>query len=47
MYIVEQYSNRALIIGRDFNTYLDATLDKKGGTVEKQSTYSEKLKSFC
>ena len=45
--IVNQYSDKALIIGGDFNTYLDVTLDKMGGTAEKQSTYSEKLKSFC
>ena len=45
--IVEQYSDKPLIIGGDFNTFVDATLDKKGGTVEKQSTYTEKLKSFC
>ena len=32
--IVEQYSDKALIIGGDFNTCLDATLDKKGGTVK-------------
>ena len=45
--IVNQYSDKALIIGGDFNTYLDVSLDKMGGTAEKQSTYSEKLKSFC
>ena len=45
--IVNQYSDKALIIGGDFNTYLDVTLDKMGGTAEKRSTYSEKLKSFC
>ena len=39
--IVDQYSNKALIIGGDFNTYLDVTLDKMGRTAEKQSTYSE------
>ena len=45
--IVDQYSDKALIIGGDFNTYLDVNLDKLGGMAEKQSIYSEKLRSFC
>ena len=45
--LVDQYIDKPLMIGGDFNTYLDVSLDKLGGTPEKQSIYSEKLKSFC
>ena len=37
------YSDKALIIGGDFNACLDPTLDKKGGKLEKRSVYSEHI----
>ena len=40
-------SDNAIIIGGDFNTYLNVTIDKKGGISERQSEYSQLLQGFC
>ena len=39
--IIDEYSDENIIIGGDFNTYLDPSLDKNGGLVEKQTLYAE------
>ena len=44
---IDIYSNDNLIIGGDFNTYLNINIDKKGGNLEKQSTYANNLISLC
>ena len=44
---LDDYSDKNLIIGGDFNTYLDIKLGKKGEKVEKESKYSDNLKSLC
>ena len=44
--IVEKHSDKPLIIGGDFNTYLNPDLDKKGGTLEQTSTYQSSLLNF-
>ena len=33
--LLDEYCDKALIIGGDFNTYLNTSLDKKGGKLEK------------
>ena len=35
--IIDTYSDQNIIIGGDFNTYLNNKFDKKGGRIEKQS----------
>ena len=40
---VEQYSDKALIIGGDLNTYLDATLDEKKVEQQKNSSLIVKI----
>ena len=40
-------SDNAIIIGGDFNIYLNISIDKKGGTSERQSEYSQLLQGFC
>ena len=39
--MIEEYGSENLIIGGDINTYLDILKDKKGGTNEKASKYSD------
>ena len=39
-------SDNVIIIGGDFNTYLNVSIDKKGGTSERQSEYSQLLQGF-
>ena len=45
--LLETYFGNAIIIGGDFNTYLNVSIDKKGGTSERQSEYSQLLQGFC
>ena len=45
--IIDEYSDENIIIGGDFNTYLNPSLDKKGGLVEKLSLYAENLICVC
>lgn len=44
---LEDYGEYNLILGGDFNTYLNVKLDKKGGIKETQSNYSEKIIELC
>ena len=44
--MVEKYSDKPLIIGGDFNTYLNPDLDKKGGISEQISLYQSSLLNF-
>ena len=44
---LDKFSDKALIIGGDFNTYLNVSIDKKGGVSEQQSEYSQLLHGFC
>ena len=44
--IVGNYSDKPMIIGGDFNTYLDSKLDKKGGISEPNSSYTSNLINF-
>ena len=45
--LIETYSDKNIIIGGDLNTYLDINVDKKGGRIEKQSTFSENMNNIC
>ena len=45
--LIETYSDKNIIIGGDLNTYLDIKMDKKGGRIEKQSTFSENMNNIC
>ena len=45
--MIEEYGSENLIIEGDFNTYLDVGKDKKGGTIEKSSKYSDNINSLC
>ena len=45
--VIEEHSETNIIIGGDLNTYLDITKDKKGGTLEKQSTYANDWNNIC
>ena len=41
---LQKYSDNNIIMGGDFNTYLNVDLDKKGGKIEKTSSYANNLK---
>ena len=41
--IIEQNSGTPLIIGGDFNTCLNPNMDTKGGSIESESNYKNKL----
>ena len=43
---LEQFSEKQMIIGGDFNTYLDIKVDKKGGKPERSSRYTDNLLSL-
>ena len=43
--ILEQNNDKNIIIGDDLNTYLNMELDKKGGTRDALSKYSNTLAS--
>ena len=45
-FLQEKQGNN-LILGGDFNTYLNHTLDKKGGSNEPESKYAKQLISIC
>ena len=45
--LIEEYGSENLIIGGDLNTYLDISMDKKGGNLEKSSKYAENINAFC
>ena len=44
--MLEEYNDRNIVIGGDFNTYLDPNLDKKGGLIQNLSNYANFLKAF-
>ena len=44
--LVEKYSDKPMIIGGDFNICLNSMKDKKGGTLERDSTYKSNLLNF-
>ncbi|MCP3901139.1 MAG: hypothetical protein GY707_15650, partial [Desulfobacteraceae bacterium] len=44
--VIHKNENASLIIGGDFNTYLDPILDKDGGSFEPLSKYSHKLQKL-
>ena len=43
---VDLYCDKNIIIGGNLNTYLDLSLDKKGGTMETTSKYCNNLKNM-
>ena len=45
--VIDQYSDKAIILGGDFNTYLDTSIDKMGGRTEQKSLYSENIDNLC
>ena len=45
--VIDTYSDKNIIIGGDFNTYLNNTLDKKGGRTERQSPFSKNINNLC
>ena len=45
--LLDEYCDKALIIGGDFNTYLNTSLDKKDGKPEKKSSFSDSIDSLC
>ena len=45
--MIKEYGNENLIIGGDFNTYLDIDQDKQGGSNKKVSKYSQNIKALC
>ena len=45
--LIDQYSDKAIILGGDFNTYLDTSVDKMGGRTEQKSLYSENIDNLC
>ena len=44
--VINENEELNTICGGDFNTYIDPTLDKDGGTLEDTSQYSSKLQSL-
>ena len=44
--ILENYSSESIVIGGDLNTYLNPSIDKKGGQIEKISPFAEKIKQL-
>ena len=45
--VIEDYSDSNIILGGDLNTYLNIDLDKKGGKIETQSSYSFNIGNLC
>ena len=45
--LIDFYSDKNIIIGGDLNTYLNIKIDKKGGQIEKQSTFSQNINNLC
>ena len=41
--LLEDYSDKPMVIGGDFNTYLNPKIDKQGGKAEKSSSYHSNL----
>ena len=44
--LIENYSEKNLLIGGDFNVYLNPKCDKRGGVAESQSDYSKNLQGL-
>ena len=44
--LIEKYSDKPIVIGGDFNTYLNANIDKNGGKTQHISTYTSNLINF-
>ena len=45
--VIAEFQGKNIIIGGDFNTYLDPSKDKKGGKVFETSHYTENLKTLA
>ena len=45
--LIDEHCDKAMIIGGDFNTYLNTRLDKKGGKPERKTVFSEYIDSMC
>ena len=46
--LMEDFAGNEILLGGDFNTYLNPKIDKKGKRIEKsQSAYSKALNDFC
>ena len=45
--MLQNSNENPLVIGGDFNTYLNTAQDKKGGVSEKNSVYSDNIKGIC
>jgi len=45
--LLQDYIDKNIIIGGDFNVCLDPTIDKKGGIHESMSVYSKNISEFC
>ena len=44
---LDQYSDKAIILGDDFNTFLVTSVDKLGGKKEQKSSNSENIDGLC
>ena len=44
---IDEYSGQNLILGGDYNTYLNIELDKKGGKQEQYTNYNNIIHSMC
>ena len=45
--LLQEKQRQNLILGGDFNTYLNPALNKKGGKCDSESNYAKQLKSIC
>ena len=45
--LLEDFLDKNIVIGGDFNTCMDPLKDKSGGTIEKKSKYAQHLETLC